>query len=118
MAGNYYFYIVNRFDSLIYEQEMLKVKTDVKKDETPYFYQFIAHASLDFLDDKLTSKSSGLFFPNIDRFNEWNISAFVTPSYLRLIVLHDARNDDGIKGFCQETYESYIKVSILLFSLS
>lgn len=24
MSGNYYFYIVNRFDSLIYEQEIVK----------------------------------------------------------------------------------------------
>ena len=24
MSGNYYFYIVNRFDSLIYEMELLK----------------------------------------------------------------------------------------------
>lgn len=113
MAGNYYFYIVNRFDSLIYEHEMLKVKTETKKDETPYFYQFIAHASLDFLDEKLAARSNNLFFPNIDRFNEWSVSAFVTPSFLRLIILHDARNDEGIKGFCHEVYESYIKVGHL-----
>lgn len=81
----------------------------LKKDDTPYFYQFIAHASLDFLDDKLTTKSSGMYFPNIDRFNEWAVSAFVTPSFLRFIVLHDAKNDDGIKNFCQEIYENYIK---------
>lgn len=30
MAGNYYFYIVNRFDSLVYEYEMIKVKNETK----------------------------------------------------------------------------------------
>lgn len=50
-----------------------------------------------------------MYFPNIDRFNEWAVSAFVTPSFLRFIVLHDAKNDDGIKNFCQEIYENYIK---------
>jgi hypothetical protein len=72
----------------------------------------MAHASLDFLDEKLSSKSTNLYYPNIDRFNEWSISAFVTPSYLRFIVLHDFRNDDGLKQFCQDVYESYIKVKL------
>lgn len=29
--GNYYFYIVNRFDSLIYEQEIIKNVSNDKK---------------------------------------------------------------------------------------
>ena len=82
MSGNYYFYIVNRFDSLIYEMDLLK-NADKKDNDTPYFYQFMAHASLDFLDEKLMTKATNMFYPNIDRFNEWSISAFVTPSYLR-----------------------------------
>jgi hypothetical protein len=89
---------------------MIKVKNETKKEETPYFYQFIAHASLDFLDEKLSTKSNNLYFPNIDRFNEWNVSCYVTPSFLRFIILHDAKNEEGIKGFCQEVYENYIKV--------
>lgn len=82
----------------------------MKKDDTPYFYQFMAHASLDFLDEKLAARSTNLYYPNIDRFNEWSISAFVTPSYLRFIILHDYKNDDAIKLFFQEAYETYIKV--------
>ncbi len=83
----------------------------------PYFYQFMAHASLDFVDEKLSTKNSNTFFPNIDRFNEWSISAFVTPSYLRFIVLHDLKNDDNIKTFCQDVYETYIKVIFLIYIL-
>ena len=64
---------------------------------------------MDFLDEKLTAKSTGMFYPNIDRFNEWSVSAFLTPSYLRFIVLHDGKNDDGIRNFCQDIYECYIK---------
>ena len=76
----------------------------------PYFYQFMAHASLDFVDEKLSAKTSNTFFPNIDRFNEWSISAFVTPSYLRFIVLHDLKNDENIKSFSHDVYETYIKL--------
>jgi trafficking protein particle complex subunit 2 len=73
-----------------------------------YIYEFIAHASLDMIEDKLSK--SNTFFSNIDRFNEWIVSAFVTPSSLKFIVLHDVKNDDGIKGFCQEIHETYVKV--------
>ncbi|CAF0702821.1 unnamed protein product [Brachionus calyciflorus] len=111
-SGNYYFYVVNRFDCLIYEKDLIKQSPtgEKKKDDTPYFYQFIAHASLDCLDEKLNAKSSSsLYYPNIDRFNQWNISAYVTPSFLRFLILHEGKNDDGIKGFFQDVYETYIK---------
>ena len=89
----------------------MAAKAEAKKAEAPYFYQFMAHASLDFLDEKLSAKSTNLYFPNIDRFNDWSISAFVTPSYLRFIVLHDFKNEEALKQFCQDVYETYIKVS-------
>lgn len=34
--------------------------------------------------------------------------------HTRLMLLHDSRNDDGIKSFFQEVHELYIKVKILL----
>jgi hypothetical protein len=105
----------------VYEAELSKTNptsiaasgdSNSKKKEDSYFYEFIAHASLDFLDERLASKSQqNLFYSNIDRFNEWLISAFVTPSHLRFIVLHDQRNEENIKAFCQEVHEVYVKVS-------
>lgn len=79
-------------------------------EENSYFYQMIAHASLDNLDQKLQEKNNVLFYPNIDYQNNWNVSAYVTPGFLRFIILHDVTNNDGIKNFFQNVYEIYIKL--------
>lgn len=38
------------------------------------------------------------------------ISAYVTPSGLRLLLLHENKNEDGIRAFFTEIHENLIKV--------
>eukprot|EP00043_Microstomoeca_roanoka_P002311 m.37628 g.37628 ORF g.37628 m.37628 type:complete len:106 (-) comp11403_c0_seq2:92-409(-) len=46
----------------------------------------------------------------VDRFNEWFVSAYITPSKTRFLLVHDTKNDDLIKNFFQDAHELYVKL--------
>jgi trafficking protein particle complex subunit 2 len=52
--------------------------------------------------------------------NEWNVSAFVTAGNLKMILLHENKNEEGIRIFFNEVWELYVKSRLnpfLVFSL-
>lgn len=66
-----------------------------------FFFLNYRHAALDAVDELVWERSE-LHMKHIDRFNTWIVTAYVTPSRVRLMLLHDVRNDDGIKTFLTE----------------
>ena len=67
----------------------------------------------------------------VDKFNEWTVSAFVTPGSkwpcpcmgiavldpcavldVKFVLLHEGKNDDGIRSFFVELWELYLKVYV------
>lgn len=75
----------------------------------PHLSQLVAHAALDLLDD-LASTNKLMFLPNIESFHAWTVSAFITPGGLKMVLVHELKNEQGIRAFLLETWESYVKV--------
>ncbi|KAI5660516.1 hypothetical protein M9H77_29309 [Catharanthus roseus] len=105
MATTACFIIVSKNDIPIYEAE---VGAPPRKEEAAHQHQFILHSALDIVQDQAWT-TSAMFQKGIDRFNDLVVSVYVTAGHTRLMLLHDSRNDDGIKSFFQEVHELYIK---------
>jgi len=70
--------------------------------------QMIANASLDMIEDVMR-KENVMYLKAVDKFNEWTVSAFVTPGNMKFVLLHEGKNDEGIRQFFMEVWELYVK---------
>ena len=80
-------------------------------DRAQYLHQFVLHAALDAVDDAAAA-STGAHLGPVDRFNALTVSAYATPSRLRLLLLHDGRPDDVVRGFLRDVHEALVKASL------
>ncbi|GJP65731.1 hypothetical protein CLOP_g22594 [Closterium sp. NIES-67] len=106
MSSTLCFVIVGRNDCPLYDAEL---GTAPRRDEAAHLHQFIVHAAIDIVQDAVWA-TNNMYLKAVDKFNDLLVSVYVTAAQTKLLLLHDARNEDGIKNFFQEVHELYIKV--------
>ncbi|KAJ1642232.1 TRAPP subunit [Coemansia erecta] len=106
MSTTYYFAIVGTNDSPLYEAEF-----GAHQDESKYLNQFILHAALDLVDDA-QFMTNACYLKTVDRYNDWNVSAYVTPSNTRLMLLHENKMEETIRSFFVDAHELYLKTML------
>mmetsp|Transcript_40428 Transcript_40428/g.94968 ORF Transcript_40428/g.94968 Transcript_40428/m.94968 type:complete len:136 (+) Transcript_40428:123-530(+) len=107
--SSYTFAIVGKQDNPLYElvQSQKKEGPQVNQEN-----QFFLHAALDIVDEELW-KTNSMFLKVVDKFNDRCISAYVTATNIKLLLLHDGnKGDDAIRSFFSEVHELYLKVML------
>ena len=74
------------------------------KELSPY----IVHASLDVIDE-VQWTTQNLYLRAVDKFYGYTISAFVTPGNIRILLLHEAKNEEAIRQLFQDIWDAYVK---------
>lgn len=97
------FIIVSPDGSVVYQ-----MYTNLIKKEVTFLHELIAFASIDIIENQ-ESVSTNMFFKSADKFNEYNVTAFVTAGKMKFIMLHEGKNEDSIKNFFCDIYEFYCK---------
>ena len=106
--------IINPDDVALYEREWSSsdsAQSQAEMQDRRHLNQLIAHAALDLVDENI-KLSNQMYLKRIDKFNEYIVSAFVTATGIRFLVLHDTNNDDSIRLFFVEVYEAFLKLQM------
>ena len=100
------FVMVGAEDNPLFEMEF---SSNRATSDSAHVNQFVLHSALDVVDE-MVLQSKDTYLKVVDKFNDQYISAFVSPGNVRMLLLHDSRNEDGIKAFFNDVHELYIKV--------
>ena len=104
-----HFCIVGKGDVPIYESALT---TSFAKPQKEDLMQFVIHAALDNVEQKIWNTNS-MLLKNVDKFNDMTVSSFCTAGHVKFMLLHDQRlamDTNAVSSFFYDAYELYIKI--------
>ncbi|CUS12010.1 unnamed protein product, partial [Tuber aestivum] len=111
---SFYFAIVGTKDNPIYEAEFGTSKQGGDgvarfREEQRSMNQFIVHSSLDIVEEVQWATPTMLYMKCVDKFNNLQVSCFLTAGNIKFLLLHDQKADDAIRQFFTDVYDLYTK---------
>jgi hypothetical protein len=106
-----YFVIVSPNDAPLYEFDVV-ASSRVTGETVTQLHQFIVHAALDMIDEQQWTTSS-MYLKQVDKFNEFAVSAYVTACGARFCMLYESSRtnvEDGLKNFFQDVHDAFMKM--------
>ena len=103
------FYIIHKGDP-VYELKLkTKSRSKASNFEIPdHLFQFIAHASLDMVESEMWTNDQ-CYLKKIDKYETYDISAYVTLGGKIFLLLHEGKDDEKIRVFFHDTHEMYMR---------
>jgi trafficking protein particle complex subunit 2 len=93
------------------KEPLYKMELKSRKEESAHVDEFLLHSALDIVDELMWTTQS-MALKVVDKFNDQFVSAFVTATNVKFLLLHESRNEDTIRAFFHEVHELYLKVSL------
>lgn len=107
------FIIVGRSEPLYALESPFFLSDEGRSDS--HLDQFIIHSALDMVDTAVMTNAN-LYLKAVDSFGEKIVSAYVLPSGVRFMLLHErGKSEEGIRQFFVETHDLYVKMSLSPF---
>ncbi|GAB9465543.1 hypothetical protein Gpo141_00002949 [Globisporangium polare] len=91
------------------KEPLYKMEMKSRKEESAHVDEFLLHSALDIVDEMMWT-TQPMALKVVDKFNDQLVSAFVTATNVKFLLLHETRNDDTIKAFFHEVHELYLKL--------
>ncbi|KAJ0402722.1 hypothetical protein P43SY_007864 [Pythium insidiosum] len=91
------------------KEPLYKMEMRTRREESAHVDEFLLHSALDIVDEMMWT-SQAMALKVVDKFNDQFVSAFVTATNVKFLLLHETRNDDTIKAFFHEIHELYLKL--------
>lgn len=115
----YYFAAMGTEDNPLYELEFGTFRlggdgvlrfTQEMKELNP----FVVHAALDVVED-VQWETNTLYLKAIDTFYGYLVSAYVTPGNVKMMLVHEGKNEEAIRHFFTDVNDLYVKTMLSPF---